>query len=301
MALAQPLKWHGGKYYLAKRIIELMPPHLHYVEPFFGGGAVLLARDPRRDWYRGADDCPDLVPSYFQGCSEAINDLNLELTNFWRVLQDPTAFEALRDRCERTPFSRVEWEAARAYQDPVTPPDVGAAHAFFVRYRQSRQGLGKDFATLSRNRTRRGKNEQAASWLTAIEGLAEIHQRLRGVVIYNEDAIRLVSRQDGPRTFFYLDPPYLHETRLTTRDYTHEMSADDHRRLLETLVGIEGKFLLSGYPSALYQEFADRHGWRRVDIEIDNKASGKAVKDKEIECLWMNYQSSPDSSSVQSS
>ena len=38
----QPLKWHGGKYYLASKIIGLMPSHLHYVEPYFGGGAVLL-------------------------------------------------------------------------------------------------------------------------------------------------------------------------------------------------------------------------------------------------------------------
>ncbi len=36
--LTQPLKWHGGKSYLAKKIIELMPPHLHYVETHFGGG-----------------------------------------------------------------------------------------------------------------------------------------------------------------------------------------------------------------------------------------------------------------------
>ena len=41
-----PLKWHGGKYYLASKIVRLMPAHLHYVEPFFGGGAVLFARDP---------------------------------------------------------------------------------------------------------------------------------------------------------------------------------------------------------------------------------------------------------------
>ena len=45
-ALAKPLKWHGGKAYLAKKIIELMPPHLHYVEPYGGGLQVLLAKDP---------------------------------------------------------------------------------------------------------------------------------------------------------------------------------------------------------------------------------------------------------------
>ena len=115
MALAQPLKWHGGKYYLAKRIISLMAPHLHYVEPYFGGGAVLLARDPNRDWYRGADDCQDRAPSYFKGCSEVVNDVNLELTNFWRVLQDEPSFRELQRRCQKTPFSQVEFLDAKAH------------------------------------------------------------------------------------------------------------------------------------------------------------------------------------------
>lgn len=63
-----PLKWHGGKFYLAPKIVTLMPPHLHYVEPFAGGLAVLLAKDP-------------------EGVSEVINDLDGDLMNFWRVLQ----------------------------------------------------------------------------------------------------------------------------------------------------------------------------------------------------------------------
>ena len=37
-----PLKWWGGKSYLADWIISLMPKHLHYVEPYAGGLAVLL-------------------------------------------------------------------------------------------------------------------------------------------------------------------------------------------------------------------------------------------------------------------
>jgi hypothetical protein len=51
-SLPSPLKWHGGKHYLAKKIIGLMPPHLHYVEPFAGSLAVLLERDPNRNWLR---------------------------------------------------------------------------------------------------------------------------------------------------------------------------------------------------------------------------------------------------------
>jgi hypothetical protein len=70
----KPLKWHGGKHYLARQIIDLMPPHTHYVEPFFGGGSVLFAKP-------------------FDGVSEVVNDLDGELTNFWQVLRSPELFE----------------------------------------------------------------------------------------------------------------------------------------------------------------------------------------------------------------
>src|SRR6266478_4450759 len=98
-----PLKWHGGKYYLASRIVALMPPHLHYVEPFFGGGAVLFAREP--------EDAPLWLPPH-QGVSEVVNDINGRLVNFWRVLQSPDTFARFRRRVEAIPVARSEWEKA---------------------------------------------------------------------------------------------------------------------------------------------------------------------------------------------
>jgi DNA adenine methylase len=264
--ITQPLKWHGGKHYLAKRIIELMPPHVHYVEPFFGGGAVLLAKDP-------------------EGVSEVVNDLNAKLIGFWTVLACPTLFWEFVRRCEGTPFAQDAWRWSENGGETL----VERAWAFFVRMRQSRQGLGKDFATLSRNRTRRGMNEQVSSWLTAVDGLPEVHARLKRVVILNDDAIKVIRQQDGDNTLFYCDPPYLHETRASTVEYEHEMTREQHLELLTTLGLIKGKFILSGYPSELYSWAESQHGWRRVDIEIDNKASGKKAKEKKIECLWMNY------------
>ncbi len=92
-----PLKWHGGKYYLAAKIVGLMPPHLHYVEPFFGGGAVLCARDPEAE---------GLWLFHHEGVSEVVNDINGKLINFWRVLQDPQTFQSFHRRLEATPMVR---------------------------------------------------------------------------------------------------------------------------------------------------------------------------------------------------
>jgi len=67
------------------------------------------------------------------------------------------------------------------------------------------------------------------------------------------------------------------------------MTAEDHERLLVALTELKGKFILSGYRNDLYDAFADRHGWTRVDREIDCKASSAKEKPKRIESLWMNY------------
>lgn len=279
--LVQPLKWHGGKHYMAKRIIEIIPPHIHYVEPYFGGGSVFLQKPV------------ELI----EGHSEVVNDINGQLTNFWKVLSNSEEFESLSRLLEATPFSKELFdeytgdEAEDLQKIDFGPTRVARALWFFVKYRQSRQGLGKDFATLSRNRTRRGMNEQVSSWLTAIDGLPEVHERLKRVVILNDEALKVIRQQDGRNTFFYLDPPYLHETRSSTKEYgKHEMSREQHAKLLNQLCLVKGKFILSGYRSDMYDHSAKLAGWHRVDIEIDNKASSKKKKDKKTECLWMNYE-----------
>jgi DNA adenine methylase len=288
--LTQPLKWHGGKYYLRKWIIDLMPPHLHYVEPFFGGGGILLARDPNRNWMASDDQ---KLPAALQGCSEVANDLHGELINFWRVLQNADDFNAFRQRMDLTPFSEAEFDDALKTQNEIgavtSENRIERAVRFFILARQSRQGLMKDFATLSRNRTRSQMNEQVSAWLNVVDGLPEVHKRLRNVVILNQDACDVIRKQDGPNSLFYCDPPYLHETRSTTGQYAFEMTEDQHRKLLDVLAGIAGRFMLSGYPSELYREWELRHGWKRHDFLIDNKAAAGQVKKTMTECLWCNF------------
>lgn len=267
-----PLKWHGGKQKLWRWIWEHAPEHTHRVVPYAGGLGFLL-NSPL-------------------GASEVVNDLDRHLYNFWAVLRDPERFEELQRFAEATPVSSAVWEEASTYLGLCTYTeelDIHAAWALLVLVRQSRQGLRKDFCTLSKTRTRRGINEQASSWLSAVEGLSEAHDRLKGVVVLNRPAIDVIQKEDSPSTWFYLDPPYLHETRVTTEDYTHEMSYDEHLDLLDVLGQIQGKFCLSGYPSELYNEAVKLFGWRCEKREVPNHASGKKTKEKKIECLWMNY------------
>jgi len=275
--LTLPLKWHGGKYYLASKIVALMPVHLHYVEPYFGGGAVLLARDPNDQ---------ALWLSLHKGVSEVVNDINGRLVNFWRVLQDEKAFSRFLRLAQAIPLSRAEWDAAHA-RTFGGDDRVADALAFFVDCRQSRSGLMKGFTPITRTRTRREMNGNVSEWLSAVDGLAEVHGRLRRVLVENIPAVDLIRREDTPDTLFYCDPPYLHETRKATAAYAFEMAESDHRELLEVLRQCKGKVMLSGYPSDIYDRaLAD---WNRHTFDLPNNAASGKEKRRETEVLWCNF------------
>lgn len=266
----QPIKWHGGKHYLAPKIVALMPPrdtwHL-YREPFAGGLSVLLQLDP-------------------EGLSEAVNDMHRELSNFWNVMRCPAEFEILKRFAEATPLSQEIFDVTTPTGIYGSPID--RAFRFFVRARQSRQGLMKDFATPTR-RLRRGMNENVSAWLSAVDGLADVHSRLRRVEIRCMEAMDFIRKFDDPAAVFYCDPPYMHETRTVRDAYAYEMTAEQHANLLVCLAGIEGRFLLSGYRSDLYDHHATRNGWRCVEFQIDNKSGSGKTKQQRTECVWMNY------------
>jgi DNA adenine methylase len=275
-----PLRYHGGKTYLAPWIVDHFPDpatYTHYCEPYFGGGSVLFARPPLTH-------------------SEVVNDLSAHLITFWRVLQRPDLFALLQQRLSVTPVAKDFFNDAHTIlrqQQKENPSDhdlVELAWAFFVTNRQSWQGLGHQFVTVPR-RVRRRVNEAASAWLSAIDGLPEIHSRLLPVVIENRDALAFIRYHDTPTTFFYLDPPYLHSTREkgSTDTYPHEMTEDDHRNLLTLLSTIKGRFVLSGYPSPLYSEYAAAHSWRTAQkIQVLHSSSRKE-KPIRLETLWMNF------------
>lgn len=246
------------------------PGWLHYVEPYFGMGAVLLANNP-------------------EGISEVANDLNGDLTNFWNVLRNSSDFPLFQLAIESTPFSEAIFSAPDTVQSGLAPP-IHLAWKFFVRCRQSLAGRMDSFTGITRNRTRRGMNAEVSAWLSSIEGLPAVHARLIRVLIRNQPALEVICKEDGPRTLIYADPPYLHSTRSTTTEYgDFEMTGEDHEDLLVVLSQIKGRFILSGYHSPLYDLFAAKHGWRVHEFDIANHAAGGAEKKRMMEVCFCNF------------
>lgn len=230
------------------------------------------------------------------GVSEVANDILSTLTTLWKVLQDPELFERFTRHCDATPFSQQGWEESETRLQDEDP--VVRAHAFFVLNRQSRQGLMSDFATLSRNRVRRKMNEQVSSWLTAIDGLPQIHERLKRVVILNRDALDVIRQQDGAKTLFYLDPPYVSSTRVATSAYRYEMSDQDHHQLVDLILKCTGNVMLSGYPNAIYQRL-EAAEWDTFDFNVTKSSSSQATKPKAIERIWANFELSREAIDAQ--
>lgn len=259
---------NGGKHYLAKQIVAMQPTNCtHYVEPYAGSLAVLFARDPVG--------------------SEIVNDLHLELTNFWRVLADPETAQQFIRRIECVPFSEVEFEEKSIGVDLDRSNLVARAASFFVSCRQSMSGRMKNFAPVYPNRLRRGMHEGVSAWLSAVAGLPEVHERLKRVAIYNRDALEIIRQHDTPHTLFYCDPPYLLDTRVTKDAYEYEMTDNQHLAMLDTLRYLKGRFILSGYSNTMYRNFATWYNWNTVEIEVPNRAGDSSTR--AVECIWRNY------------
>ena len=130
-------------------------------------------------------------------------------------------------------------------------------------------------------------------WLSIIELLPELAARLLRVQIERLDFRKFITKYDGPETLYYHDPPYVPSTRKSG-GYEHEMTEEDHEELVEILLGLQGKSILSGYANPIYERL-EHAGWVRHDYDVPCHASGKRKKPRRTESIWLSPNLSDDS------
>jgi DNA adenine methylase len=256
--LKPPFAYYGGKTTLAPVIADLLPAHAHYVEPFAGSLAVLLAKRP--------------API------ETVNDLDGDLVTFWRVLRDsPADFARV---AALTPHARAEFELAKGLDGT---DDLERARRVWVRLTQSRSLSMKPTGWKHvRNFAARGTSH--LDYLDAyVARLAPAAERLRSVALESRDALDVIRDYGSESTAcLYVDPPYLGSTRAT--NYRVEMLDDGaHRTFAGLLNDCKASVVLSGYDSPLYADlFGD---WHRMNLQGATTLSGDTDR---VEVLWSN-------------
>ena len=267
-----PLKWPGGKQYLARRLLALAPTDITtYVEPFLGGGSLFL----------------NLHCGVYQRA--LMVDVNPRVANLWTVLQSRQAFPLFYHDICNTPYT----EATLLEHQENLSRDLGRiewAISFMVINRMSRGGFGKTFAWSDRQRG--GKPGDQNAWETAILELPAIHLKLQQhpTIICQGDGLPLLSSDiwcDDPKAFCYADPTYLPETLTCKHLYEHILTREQHVQMLESALKIKGRVMISGYHSTLYTEMLQ--GWRAYAFDIANHCGQGKVKQRRVECVWVNY------------
>lgn len=223
------MSWVGGKKALREEIVRRFPLYYErYIEVFGGGGWVLFHKQPGRDF-------------------EVYNDFNSLLANLYRCVRD--RHEELIDALRYVLNSREDFELLRdalARDSPATPVQKASWFYQIIRYSYA-SGLTS-------------YGSQPHDIRSDFPLIEQAHRRLKDVVVENKDFEKLIRQYDRPVSFFYCDPPY-----HATEGYYQNIGEDgftekDHIRLRDTLLSMEGRFLLSYNDDAFVRELYDAPG-----------------------------------------
>lgn len=261
--LLTPINYYGSKNQLLPKILPLIPEHTVYVEPFFGGGALYFAKE--------------------QVHIEAINDINGEVINFYRAAKKE--FPDLKLEIDCTLFSEEQHaEASDIYNNPEDKTTVMRAWALFVLSQQS-------FLNIIDNSWKFSHDRNLAQTFHNKKVMFDERYlaRFERTQIFKRDANRVLINMDCKQAFHFIDPPYFNANMGHYAGYTEQ----HFKELLETCAKLEGKFLLTTFPSEILKEYTQKHGWHTIEIKMYSSAKvGNALKGEDamkVEVFTMNY------------
>lgn len=254
------LKYPGGKWNIARQLVELIPPHHSYVEPYFGSGAVLFTKAP--------------------SAIETVNDLDGEVVNLFRCIQQDS--ERLARLVMTTPFSREVYD--RQFEPDNSYAGRYQRAAGFLVKRWQGYGFRTNGYKVGWRNDVVGRERSYAlwNWYRLPDWIIEVAERLRKVQIECRSALEVIQRFDYPNVFMYIDPPYLLGTRRA-KQYRHEMTDADHEELLKIILQSKARIMISGYESEMYNEYLQR--WHK-EYFASCAEQGKPRQ----EVVWMNYE-----------
>lgn len=258
--MKSPLKWLGGKFYLAAALIKLFPEHITYVEPF-GGGAHVLCQKP-------------------QSKVEIYNDIDSNAVNF--LIQSVQNTAELITKCNEIPYAREVYHDLKNKELPENKIERAAAWFYLIR---SAFGGGGGRKNLSGWRASKQRNV-AKQYYNSINSFEDLRARFQNVQIENLDYREIIKRYDSEETLFFVDPPYFDREYL----YNGNFTLQDHKDLANLLNNIKGKAIVSYYDNELLNELYPNWTRNEIDTVVHTyHVTSGSQRRKEKEIVLTNY------------
>lgn len=261
------IRMFGGKGNMTNQITKYFPEngtYDTYIEPFsatYSVGLSLLTPPP----------------------IEIYNDLEKNVYSLYKVLSDKILFEEFKEKCDLVFYNE---DIRKEFKEKLTKDEmsiVERAFYFFYVNRTSHNGIGG----FSKNiYVRRNMSKSISDFLSSIDKLPELHNRMSKVIVCNMDGIKLIQDYNSPNTLIYCDPPYEQSTRTSAR-YKVDMDREKHIEFLDVVKKSKSKIIISGYDCELYNTLIE-NGFEKIHFEVKT-ISGNFTPKTKIETLWRNY------------
>ncbi len=319
MNLKAPFPYFGGKRRAASLVWDALGPVDHYVEPFCGSAAVLLARphEPRcetvndldgmvANFWRAVKHAPDAVA---EACDWPVIEADLHARHLWLLGQRDSMTERL--------IADPEWYDARiagwwcwgacawigtGWCDAGRPsrklPHLGNEGCGVHAPSRQLHHLGNEGMGVHAPRRTAAFADDAVGHGSTLEWLRALSARLRRVRVASGDWRRVVA---SPSTLYpagrgsgtyttgvYLDPPYAEGSQQYAAGGTGTgLSADVRAWCVEHDGDPRLRIVLSGYAGE--HDALEARGWRTVEWKANggySNATGGANASRER--LWLS-------------
>ena len=262
-----PLRYIGGKHYIASWIAK----HLDYskkayIELFGGAANVLFCKKPHE--------------------IEIYNEINGELVNFFRVVRDKP--QELIEMLDATLYAEEEFYYILHEFEPQN--DVERAFRTFCRLQMSFSAAGRSFAM--------GVTVPMATMFRSATALIEVaRKRLHRVTVLNRDfrnVLKNIRSRNRASVMIYADPPYIGAEHY----YDINFSEQDHRELATILnewASDGASIAVSYYPHPLVDELYPQERWYRLEHSVTKHSCNMSqqrsanYKPRATELLLLNY------------
>lgn len=268
-----PIRYYGGKGTMFNEILKYFPDknsYNTYIEPFGGSYSIGLKKEPTK--------------------VEIYNDLEKNVYSLYKVLSDKQLFERFKERCDLAPYcDDIRKEYLLKLKGELSVED--RAFFFFYVNRISHNGTGGFSMNpiSAKDGIRRNMSKVVSDYLSCIDRLPELHDRLSRLIVSNSDGVEIINRyKNETDVLIYCDPPYEQSTRTSAR-YSIDMNTEHHKRFLDAVIESKSMIIISGYDCDLYK-ILEENGFEKIHFQV-NTIDTKFNPKTKIETLWRNFKS----------